>query len=119
MAHQVQWQQVCVTDDEGVDHYVHRGANLPGWVPEFTLFALTTAGALQVVDGPASKTDEKAAEPEETSTETDTSDELVKPSPDDTKAAWVDYAADSRNPNRITRDQANGMTKSALMERFK
>ena len=119
MAHQVMWQTVCVTDSEGVDHYVHRGADLPDWVPDFTLFALTTAGAVQVVDKPEAKEAEKDATPVETSSETDTSDELVKPSPDDTKAAWVDYAADSGNPNRITRDQANGMTKSALMERFK
>ena len=119
MAHQVMWQTVCVTNDKGEDTYVHRGADLPDWVPDFTLFALTTAGAVQVVDKPEAKAPEKDAEPVEASTDTDTSDDLLKPSPDDTKAAWVDYAADSRNPNRITRDQANGMTKSALMERFK
>lgn len=46
-------------------------------------------------------------------------DELVKPSSDDTKAVWVEYATDERNPNRMERDAANGMTKSALMESFK
>jgi hypothetical protein len=117
MAHQVMWQCVCFTDDKGEDTYVHRGADAPDWVDSTTLFYLTTAGALQVVDRvddaqPAPKAVESVALPP-------ASDELTKPSADDPKSAWVDYASDARNSDRITHDQANGMTKSALMERFK
>lgn len=117
MAHQVMWASVCFTDKDGVDYYAHRGADAPDWVDSTTLFYLTSAGALQVVDRPDETqrvfmTSESAPLP-------DASDEFLKPSADDTKAAWVDYASDARNPNRITHDQANGMTKSALMERFK
>jgi len=116
MAHQVMWSSVCFTDADGVDHYAHRGAEAPDWVDGTTLFYLTSAGALQVVDKPD-------AEPRRMTAESvalpPASEELVKPSADDTKAAWVDYASDARNSDRITHDQATGMTKSALMERFK
>jgi len=116
MAHQVMWQSVCFTDKDGVDHYTHRGADAPDWVDVNTLFYLTSAGALQVVDrGDA----EPAAKAVESHPLPDAPGELVKPSADDPKPAWVDYASDERNPNRITHDQATGMTKSALMERFK
>lgn len=47
------------------------------------------------------------------------SNELTRPSSDDTKSVWVDYATDERNSDRLSREEANGMTKSALMERYK
>jgi hypothetical protein len=118
MAHQVMWSSVCFTDDKGVDHYAHRGAEAPDWVDGQTLFYLTSAGALQVVDKPE-ETQRFRSAPEPVALPESSDDELVKPSADDTKAAWVEYASDMRNPDRITHDQANSMTKSALMERFK
>lgn len=134
MAHQVMWQSVCVTDTDGVDHYVHRGADVPKWVDDFTLMALTTSGALQVVDRDTPAED-KPAEDKPAEDEGDESvfltptedaitpvislEELAKPSVDDPKSAWVEFASDDRNPNRITTDQASSMTKSALVERFK
>lgn len=129
MAHQVMWASVCVTDTDGVDHYVHRGADVPKWVDDFTLMALTTSGALQVVDRdtpaedkPAEETDEGhvyLTPTEDALTPVISLEELAKPSVDDPKSAWVEFASDDRNPNRITTDQASSMTKSALMERFK
>ncbi len=116
MAHQVMWKTVCVTDKDGNDTFVHRGADLPDWVDEFTLFALSTSGATQVVDREDTEPVAKAVQPVPLS---ESPDELTMPSADDPKAAWVAYASDERNPNRITHDQATGMTKSALMERFK
>lgn len=116
MAHQVMWKTVCVTDKDGVDTFVHRGADLPDWVDDFTLMALSTSGATQVVDRGEP---ESAAEALEDVPLPDALGELMKPSADDPKSVWVDYASDTRNPNRITQDQAQGMTKSALMERFK
>jgi hypothetical protein len=46
-------------------------------------------------------------------------DELARPNKDDSKIAWVDYATDERNADRLSHDEAMNMTKSALMERFK
>lgn len=55
----------------------------------------------------------------EPSSEAGSGDELVKPSADATKSVWVDYATDERNEHGISHDEAQGMTKSALMEMYK
>jgi hypothetical protein len=119
---QVMWASVCVTDKDGTDHYVHRGAALPDWVDDFTAFALTSAGAAQHVDDPAPARPAATAVglPEvEPDTDDGDTDELVKPSADASKADWVTYASDERNPKRMTAADANARSKTVLMDLFK
>jgi hypothetical protein len=48
-------------------------------------------------------------------------DELAMPAQSDTKAAWVEYATDSRQPDdkQLTEEEAASMSKQAIMDRFK
>lgn len=116
---QAMWASVCVTDKDGVDHYVHRGAALPEWVDDFTAFALTSSGAAQVVDDPvpAKKAVADVGMPELESSDDD--GDLVKPSADASKGEWVAYASDERNPKRLTASDANARSKTVLMDLFK
>lgn len=54
MTNQVVWKKLSVTDqtdpNHPVEHILPKGAQLPDWVDSFTVFALTSAGAIRAVD---------------------------------------------------------------------
>lgn len=117
MAHQVVWAKCNVFAPDGTRTTLNRGQLLPDGVDDAQLGMLTTIGAVQVVEiyeprqpTLATATGESASDE---STET-----LTKPSPDDTKEAWVAYATDAGNPNRITASEARALPKPALISRF-
>lgn len=116
MRHQVMWNKCNVFRENEEPITLDRGDIVPEGIDEFQLSMLVTIGAARIVDDAP----ERPAAPEPSSpSEPSESDELVKPSPDEPKAAWVDYASDERNSRRISRSEANGMSKSALMDLFK
>jgi hypothetical protein len=56
MPHQVVWRKLSVTDqtdpDKPIEHILPQGAVLPDFVDHFTLFVLTTSGAIRAVEEP-------------------------------------------------------------------
>lgn len=51
MAHQVVWAKCSVTNPgTGEDKVLAKGDMLPDWVSEFTVFVLSTSGAVKVVE---------------------------------------------------------------------
>lgn len=117
MPNQVVWPKCNVFDAEGNPTVLNRGEYLPDGVDAVQLETLTIIGAVRPVDFAPSPQD--ASEPTESEVESETPGMLQKPSPDDSKAAWVDYATDERNPSRVSKTEANSMSKQALMDRFK
>lgn len=117
MPNQVVWPKCNVFDADGNPTVLKRGEYLPDGVDDAQLETLTVIGAVKPVD--LAPSPESASEPTAEQVQTETPDMLQKPSPDDSKAAWVDYASDERNPDRISKTEANSMSKTALMDRFK
>lgn len=122
MAHQVVWAKCNVFAPDGTRTTLNRGQLLPDGVDDAQLGMLTTIGAVQVVEiyeprQPvlATATDEQASDEPASDESTET---LAKPSPDDTKEAWVAYATDAGNPKRITASEARALPKPALISRF-
>jgi hypothetical protein len=120
------WDVVCVTDPENDrDTYVKRGELLPDFVDDFTKFALTHTGAVRAVDD-AEETPEPATPAEPVRLQehppapvTREPGAVQRPSDSEPKEAWVNYASDERNPERIPRTQAQKMSKDALMDKFR
>jgi hypothetical protein len=117
MPNQVVWPKCNVFDDVGNPTVLKRGEYLPDGVDDVQLETLRIIGAVRPVDFAPSAED--SGEPTESEVESGTPDMLQKPSPEDSKAAWVEYASDERNPGRMSRTEANSMSKQALMDRFK
>jgi hypothetical protein len=116
MPNQVVWPKCNVFDEDGNPTVLQRGDYLPDGVDDVQLETLMVIGAVRPVDvAPAAESAESESESEP---EDETPELLQKPSPDDSKAAWVDYATDERNPARVSKTQANSMSKDALMARF-
>ena len=115
MPYQVVWPQMNVFNADGEPTVLKRGDLLPDGVDDVQLETLSVVGAVRMLDyAPESPQSATESEPEP-----ETPDMLQKPSPDDSKAAWVEYATDERNPARMSRTEANAMSKPALMDRFK
>jgi hypothetical protein len=114
MGHQVVWASCAVTNpDTNEETILKKGDLLPKWVADFTLFVLTTSGAVKVVDDPdpALLAEANPAEPvrlQEHPPLTDAERAALagqpvvaggppegpkRPAQADPKAAWVDYAA--------------------------
>jgi len=115
MRHQVMWNKCNVFSPEGDTSTLNRGDIVPDGVDDFQLSMLVTIGAVRVLDDAPAAPAPTAPEP----SDSPEPDELVKPSPEDPKSAWVDYASDERNSRRISRSEANSMSKSVLMDLFK
>lgn len=114
MPNQVVWERCNVFDDDGNATILRRGQMVPDGVDPGQVETLRVIGAVKMVE---------LAEPD-TGPESDAGQEeapamLEKPSPDATKSDWVAYATDSRNPDRVSEAQANSMSKSALVDRYK
>lgn len=117
MPHQVIWPKCNIFSEDGEATTLERGDFLPDGVDATQLETLSVIGAVRPIDFAPSS--ESAGDATESETATPDTGELQKPSADDTKAAWVDYASDPRNPNRMERTAANSMSKQALMDKFK
>lgn len=119
MPHQVVWPKCNVFNEDGEPTTLRRGDLLPDGVDATQLEMLNIVGAVQVVEfAPEGYRPENPANEPVLNPENGSGDELQMPSPDDTKAAWVDYASDERNPDRISRSDANSMSKQALVGRY-
>lgn len=117
MRHQVVWPRCNVFDSEGNATTLQRGEILPDGVDDGQIETLTVVGAVRVVEsapaqGPVPST------VSETEPESGSDDELVKPSKSDDKAAWIDYATDPRNPDRMSETEARNMSKTVLVDRY-
>lgn len=118
MPNQVVWPRMNVFNEDGEATVLKRGDLLPDGVDAKQVEDLMVIGAVR----PVEYAPERPQDPEDESADDEPEDTpalLHKPSPDDSKAAWVDYATDERNPRRIERSAANSMSKTALMDRFK
>lgn len=141
MGHQVVWEKVALTPgDSDEDVIYNRGDMLPDWVSPFMLGVLTSTGAVRVVDdgpvpayeaptaaardlppsyptGPMPKDAGTLREPEEGSQGQEGSEEPEENQPPATsanKATWVEYATSKG----MSRTQAEGLSKEALINRF-
>lgn len=115
MPNQVVWPKMNVFNQDGEATVLKRGDLLPDGVDDKQVEDLMVIGAIRPVEYAPERPENAQDEPEEE----DTPDMLQKPSPDDPKAAWVEYASDERNPRRMEKTAANSMSKPALMDRFK
>lgn len=115
MPNQVVWPKCNVFSEDGTPTVLKRGDFLPDGVDDVQLETLTIIGAVKPVEfAPENPENEPVTE-----TEPETPEMLQKPSPDDSKTAWVDYASDERNPDRLSKTEANSMSKTALVDRYK
>jgi hypothetical protein len=126
VAYQIVWSKCNVFDNEGNRFLLKRGELVPDGLvnadPE-QMTRLLTIGAVHVVDiaespEPSLNGSESNADGTSTGNGPDDSGELVKPSEDDTKEAWVSYATDARNPDRISVTEARTSNKSGLVQRY-
>lgn len=125
MAYQIVWPKCNVFDTDGSRTVFKRGELVPDGLANDTdqMLRLATIGAVQVVDiveAPESAPEaaESNADGTATGNGSDESDELIKPSEDDTKEAWVSYATDARNPDRISATEARSQSKAGLIQRY-
>lgn len=118
MPHQVVWPKCNVFNEDGEPTTLKRGELLPDGVDDTQLEMLNIVGAVQVVEfAPEGYRPENPANDPVLNPDNDPP-ELQKPSPSDAKDVWVSYATDERNPDRISRSDANSMSKQALVSRF-
>lgn len=119
MPNQVVWPKCNVFNKDGVPTVLKRGEMVPDGVDDAQLETLSIIGAVKAVEyAPESPENEPVEQGPERESEQEP-ETLQKPSQDDSKGAWVDYASDERNPGRMSRSEANSMSKQALMDRFK
>lgn len=125
MAYQIVWPKCNVFDTDGNRKVFKRGELVPDGLANDTdqMLRLATIGAVQVVDiveapEPAPEATESADSGMSTGNGSDASGELVKPSEDDTKEAWISYATDARNPDRISATEARSQSKAGLVQRY-
>ena len=142
MGHQVVWEKVALTPGDSDEDVIYkRGDMLPDWVSPFMLGVLSSTGAVRVVDdgqpvpayeaptareselppsfptGPMPKDAGALREPEEGSQGREGEEEPEDNGPPATsanKATWVDYATSKG----MSRNQAEGLSKEALINRF-
>lgn len=124
MAFQIVWAKCNVFDQDGNRHEFQRGELVPDGLvnpDRDQLDRLVTVGAVQVVDlpEPAPEAPESNATGTTDDTGTDDTGELVKPAEDENKDAWISYATDARNPDRISASDARSMSKPALIDRYR
>jgi hypothetical protein len=112
MVHQVVWTKMNVFDADGTATILNRGDYVPDGVDAGQLGVLMNIGAV------VARETVEVPEPADAVTP-DEDDLLLKPAPGDSKEAWVAYASDERNAKRLTRSEADNMSKTALMDRFK
>jgi hypothetical protein len=111
VVHQVVWAKMNVFDADGNPTILKGREFLPDGVDQDQINMLMNIGAVRALETVEVPETDQPSEPE--------ADELQKPSPSADKPAWVAYASDERNPLRLTQSQAENMSKSALMDRFK
>lgn len=120
MPNQVVWPKCNVFDDEGVPTVLQRGELIPDGVDDTQLEMLMIIGAVRPVEyvrEAAESVPEDATVPAG-GLVVENPEPLQKPSPNDPKPAWIAYASDERNPDRISESQAGNMTRSALVARY-
>lgn len=117
MPNQVVWPKCNVFDEDGTSTILRRGELVPDGVDDAQLETLVIIGAVRAVEY-APEAAESAPEGPSVPMNTEPPGMLQKPSPEDSKDAWVDYASDERNPNRLSASAARGMSKQALMDRY-
>lgn len=115
MVHQVVWMKCNIFSKDGEPTVYNRGDLLPDGVDDIQLEQLRVIGAIRVMESVPTEEELAAQQSEPVSSP---SGELVKPSTADPKPAWIAYAIDARNPNRVSEQEANAMSKTALMERY-
>lgn len=113
MAHQVIWAKMNVFDADGNPTVLKRGQLLPDGIDAIQVERLSIIGAVQFVEDASKPEPEPAAD-----SEPETPEALERPAPEALKPAWIEYASDPRNPNRISRETAESMSKADLVKRF-
>ncbi len=117
MPNQVVWPKCNVFDEDGNGTVLQRGELIPDGVDDAQLETLVIIGAVRPVEY-APEAAESVPEGPSVPDDTETPEMLQKPSPEDSKDAWVEYASDERNPDRLSASAARGMSKQALMDRY-
>lgn len=89
-------------DGEGGDGYFYEGATIPSGYNDERCDELVEDGMLEEVDGSSDVVDEDKA-----------------PAKSASKGDWVAYAThEARGDDQLTEEEANGLTKDELVERF-
>lgn len=115
MPAQVIWPRCNIFGKDDVPTVFERGEIVPDKdIDPAQMETLLVIGAVQMVDLRSGSDDTESDD----SGEPETPELLEKPSPDDPKPAWVAFASDERNPDRMSRNAAESMSKPALMARF-